>query len=507
MKRSSFKALCAALALVLLLPGCASDLPEEEETTILPESSAVEEVEEVSYLPEVFSLPYAPSRTLDPVTCAEGMQQTVGSLLYEGLFRLDQSFEPKPWLCAHYTYDAETLRYIFTIRSGVLFSDGTELTAADVKAALDRARTSERYAQRLSAVTAITARNMELTITLSAPNVGFPSLLDIPIVKKGTENETVPIGTGPYFFSQEESGAYLIASQSWWRGETQPTERIALIEADGHDAMLYRFTSRDVQLITADLTGSEIISITGDVARHDAQTTVLQYVGVNTTRLTDPTLRRTLSQGIDREEITQAYLSGHGIATQFPVSPASSLYPKAMESAYSFESFQTALSQCSLPERTLTMLVNEENSFKVSIAQSIAADYAAAGLCVEVSVLPWEEYLTELAAGRFDLYYGEVRLTADWDQTALVGSLGALNYGGWADEETDRLLAAYAAGTDRSAAMEALCRHLQTQSPILPVCFKSLSVLSQSEVLEGLAPTAAEPFYGLAEIRMNLKER
>ena len=506
MKRSSFKALCAALALVLLLPGCASDLPEEEETTILPESSAAEEVEEVSYLPEVFSLPYAPSKTLDPVTCAEGMQQTVGSLLYEGLFRLDQSFEPQPWLCEHYTYDAEALRYTFTIRSGVLFSDGTELTAADAKATLDRARTSERYAQRLSAVTAITARDMELTITLSVPNAGFPALLDIPLVKKGTESETVPAGTGPYFFSQEESGSYLIASQSWWRSEDQPTERIALIEADGHDAMLYRFTSRDVQLITADLTGSEIISLTGDIARHDAQTTVFQYVGVNTTRLTDPALRRTLSQGIHRENITAAYLSGHGIAAQFPVSPASSLYPETLESPYSFESFQTALRQCELPSRTLTMLVNAENSFKVSVAKSIAALFTAAGLAVEVTVLPWEEYLAELTAGRFDLYYGEVRLTADWDLTALVGSLGSLNYGGWANEETDRLLSSFTAATDRAAAMEALCRHLQTQSPILPVCFKSLSVLSQSEVLEGLAPTSTEPFYDLTEIRINLKE-
>ena len=503
MKRT--KLFCAALALCLLLPGCASDLPEEEETAILPDESTVEQVEEVSYLPEVFSLPYAPAQTLDPVSCPEGMQQTVSSLLYEGLFRLDESFQPQLWLCESYTYDAEKLRYTFTIRSGVLFSDGTELTAADAKATLDRAKTSERYAARLSAVASVTARDHELTITLSSPNTSFPALLDIPIVKKGTQDAAVPTGTGPYFFSQEESGAYLIASQSWWRHEDQPTERIALIEADGHDAMLYRFTSRDVQLITADLTGNRSVSITGDVDRHDAGTTILQYVGVNTTRLTDPTLRRALAQGIDRETITQAYLSGHGVAAQFPLSPASSLYPSHLEEAYSFESFQTALAQCQLPSRTLTMLVNEENSFKTAIAQSIAESYTAAGLAVEVKVLPWEEYLAALAAGNFDLYYGEVRLTADWDLTALLGSLGTANYGGWANEETDRLLAAFAASGLPAADMEALCTHLKNQAPILPVCFKSLSILSQSEVLGGLAPTAAEPFYDLSGIRMNLK--
>ena len=504
MKR--LNALLAALALLLLLPGCAeADLPEEEDTAILPAESAMEEVEEVSYLPEVFSLPYDPSRTLDPVTCAEGMQQAAGSLLYEGLFRLGADFEPEAALCESYTYDPETFRYTFTLRSGVLFSDGTALTAADVKATLDRARSSERYSARLAAVTAVTARDNEVTLTLSAPNTSFPSLLDIPIVKKGTEGDLVPVGTGPYFFSQEESGAYLIASQSWWREEAQPTERIALIEADGHDAMLYRFTSRDVQLITADLTGSRTISVTGDVDRHDAGTTVFQYVGVNTEHLSDPALRRALSLGINRENIVQAYLSGHGTAAQFPLSPASPLYPGELENAYSLEAFREALGQCALPERTLTMLVNQENPFKVSIAQSIADAYTAAGLPTEVSVLPWEDYLAQLTAGRFDLYYGEVRLTADWDLTALLSSAGAINYGGWADPQTDHLLSAYAASTDRDGDMERLCARVKMQSPILPVCFKSLSVLSQSEVLEGLTPTATEPFYGLSDVHVNLK--
>lgn len=41
---------------------------------------------------------------------------------------------------------------------------------------------------------------------------------------------------------------------------------------------------------------------------------------------------------------------------------------------------------------------------------------------VEVNALPWEEYNAALAAGNFDLYYGEVRLTADWNLTSLLGS-------------------------------------------------------------------------------------
>ena len=504
--KPSLKALCAALTLILLLPGCASeDLPEEEDTTLLPAESVLEEDEDRSPLPELLSLPYDPALALDPVTCPEGMQQTIGSLLYEGLFRLDEHFQPQPWLCETFTYDAETFRYTFTLRSGITFSDGVPLTGADVKATLDRARTSPRYSQRLSAVTSVLASENTITVTLSRPNAAFPALMDIPIVKQGTENTAAPIGTGPYFFSLEENGAHLIASQSWWRGESQPTDRIALVEADGHDAMLYRFTSRDVQLIAADFTGSQSVSVTGDMELHDAATTIMQYVGINTAHLSESALRQALWLGIDRKNITNAYLSGHAAAAQFPVSPASSLYPREMESSFSINALKDALTQCAqLPQQPLTLLVNEENSFRVSVAQSIAATYTAAGLAVEVQVLPWEDYLTALERGEFDLYYGEVRLTADWDLHALLSSAGSLNYGRWSNEETDRLLELYAHAGE-SSAMAELCAHLKEAAPILPVCFKAVSILTQPDIFYGLSPTAAEPFYDLSNIHVQLK--
>lgn len=86
--------------------------------------------EEHSGLPAVFVLPYLEGQPLNPLTCPDGVQQTVASLLYEGLFRLDQTFTPQSLLCASYTYDPETLTYKLTLRDGVVFSDGSPLTAA-----------------------------------------------------------------------------------------------------------------------------------------------------------------------------------------------------------------------------------------------------------------------------------------------------------------------------------------------------------------------------------------
>ena len=504
MKHSLAKALCLFLLPVMIFSGCGQEeLPEEE---LFPLETDVQEFPDRTILPELFSLPYAPELTLDPITCADGMQQLVSSLVCEGLFRLGPDFEPIPWLCEAYTYDAETFTYVMTLRN-VRFSDGTPLTGTDVKTALNRARTSERYASRLAQIASVSADEGSVTVTLTSSNTAFPTLLDFPIPKAGTES--FPVGTGPYLLSLENSTAWLIANQSWWQESEQPANRIALVEAGDQDTMLYRFTSHDVQVITADLTGITPISATGSIAYQDADTTILQFLGCNVNRepLNDAAFRRLLFQGIDRSYLVSAFLSGHGIPAQFPVSPRSPLYPADLEQPYSPAEFTAALGESGLSAgRTLTLLVNEENSFKVSAAQQVAETFSGYGIPMIVRTLPWAEYTAALAAGEFDLYYGEIKLTADWDLSHILGTDAALNYGGWADPLFDQYLSAYRSAANRSAAMERICSYLRNQAPIMPICFKSTSVLLQTDVLEGLSPTMNEPFYNLADCTIHLAE-
>ena len=73
------------------LTGCWQEPPAEAESlTPIQSAGEIPEEEPRTFLPEVFSLPYAPDQSLDPITCPDGMQQTVCSLLYEGLFRLNE---------------------------------------------------------------------------------------------------------------------------------------------------------------------------------------------------------------------------------------------------------------------------------------------------------------------------------------------------------------------------------------------------------------------------------
>ena len=461
-----------------------------------------------------FSLPILQGQTLDPITCPDGVQQTLGTLLYEGLYELDRSFAPQPALAAACTVSGAVCT--ITLRSGVTFTDGSVLTARDVVQTLRRAQTSARYAARLSQVKSITASGTETVIlTLTQENQRIASLLDIPIVKAGTETDAVPIGTGPYRYAAGEGGsASLQRNTSWWKGETPPLTEIPLHTYKDSDTIAYAFYAREIQLLTCDLTATTPSNVSGSGTYTDADTTTLQYVGINTSNalLSQAPVRRALSLGIDRAGLTQSYLMGHAAPAQFPLSPASALYPQALEVAYSPDTFSAAMAQAGLTTgaatHTLTLIVNEENSYKVSVASRIATQLSQYDLKVTVKTMPWSQYIQALQAGNFDLYYGECRLTAGWDLSQLLAPGGALNYGRYADPVFTALLDRWRtcpAGEELSV-MEELCRTFAEQSPILPVCFKCTSVLMTPGAVEEITPTAANPFYGFSQWKLNLRK-
>ena len=180
----------ALLLLLLVLTGCETsgnaeltdpgwEAYQQQEQQSQEETTQPEET--VDY-PAAFSLAYHRDHTLDPITCGEGVQQDVAALLFEPLFQLNGSFEPEPELCTGYAWDETGLVCTLTVRQGVLFSDGTTLTASDVAATLRRAAASERYGYRLRQVASITYSNAagEVVLTLSSPNQGLIALLDRP---------------------------------------------------------------------------------------------------------------------------------------------------------------------------------------------------------------------------------------------------------------------------------------------------------------------------------------
>ena len=118
---------------------------------------------------------------------------------------------------------------------------------------------------------------------------------------------------------------------------------------------------------------------------------------------------------MDRAGGVSAFLLGHGQTAQFPLSPSAVVYPKDLEETYSPDSYRSAMETAGYTSGeksvSVTMLVNEENSFKVSMARKLASDLSQYDVKIDVKTLPYEDYLAALKAGDFDLYYGECKLT------------------------------------------------------------------------------------------------
>lgn len=82
----------------------------------------------------VGSGPQLPAKgTLNPAVSTQGGMQQAAGPLFNGLVEIDENAEPVPALATEWEIEDDGATYVFTLRDGVTFHDGTTLTAEDVK--------------------------------------------------------------------------------------------------------------------------------------------------------------------------------------------------------------------------------------------------------------------------------------------------------------------------------------------------------------------------------------
>lgn len=483
-----------AAGLALSLCSC-YELPDAPGPSVSTPEPDVSQEEAQPLLP--LSLAMDTAQSFHPILTRSQVNQTLAPLVYEGLFQLDTAFTPQKMLCDTYTVSEDGLVWTFALRRDATFSDGTPLTCAPVVHSLELARTdTSPYSGRFSCISSVSVDSEhQLVITLSQPNTGLPALLDIPIVLGEGER---PLGTGPYALTEHADGSLSLSPRSNGLGPiplagvTQTRQLTSALEQD------------KLSLVVTDPSGTNSPGFSGTYSTVDYDTTALIYLGFNTARgpFHSAANRTAAAAAVDRSALVSTAWSGHARAAALPFHPASPLYDEALSRQLpSPDTAMELVEQAGLTGRRLTLLVNSENSYKVTAAQLLSQQLEQTGLSVTVSALPWAEYLSALANGQFDLYLGEVTLTADFDLTALVSSGGGLNYSRWRSGECDRLLEEFlsAPEAERPQAASKLCAYLTQQCPITPLCFKRSSVLTRWESASQLTPTRANVFFGLFE--------
>ena len=485
-------ALLLAVCLGLSLLGC-----EQEEPQPSPSGSPSPPPTRTAETAR-FSLGYDPSASLHPITGDSQVNQELTGLVYQGLYELDNSFTPQPALAASGAPGGDGYSWTFTITPGVLFSDGTPLTAQHAAASLNAARTSALYAGRLAAITGVAAADdATLVVSLSAPNGALPALLDVPIVLE-QEDGSAPLGTGCYRYELVGERLYLQVNPSHPGTAALPYATIPLTPVTGANQRIAAFDSGEITAVTTEFSDPYALGYSSSYETCDYPTTALLYVGFNAASgpCRSGLVRQAFSRAFDRESLVQVRLSGHGDAACLPISPVHTGYDQEAAGGLSYDPDGAAalLAQagCEKNEEdgllyqgreplAVTLLVNSDNEVRQGLAEVLAGA------------------LGELGVGQFDLYLGEVRLTGDFDPSSLL--TGPLNYGVAASEELTQALAAWrgAQGEARAQAGKALWAAFAQDAPIAPLCFKRGSLLVRWGMVSDLQPTRANPFYRMEE--------
>jgi peptide/nickel transport system substrate-binding protein len=148
-----------------------------------------------------------------------------GHIMYnvnEGLFALNSKFEPKPMLVDKWTISNDRLTYTFTLRKGVKFHNGKDLTSEDVKTSLERwGRIAANGRAMFANVVSLTASDpLTVVLRLGEPNglvlmylgnagqsaVIFPKEV---VDEVGTGQLRRFISTGPYKFVEHQPDRHI----------------------------------------------------------------------------------------------------------------------------------------------------------------------------------------------------------------------------------------------------------------------------------------------------------
>lgn len=347
-------------------------------------------------------------------------------------FAIDKVFEPlvafdadgaiEPWLASEYSISDDGLTYTFTLRDGVKFSDGTDLTPADVVFSLNRHLQVEGPLPLTAPITDISAGDDEHSVVITLSSAYTPFLSELSGFSNGifpadfggrTEKEffEAPIGTGPFVVDTWDPAGDLTftANTHYWQ-EGKPYI----------DKLIYKVVPDDTQLLQQ-LQAGQIDAIdevpasnVADLEANDAVTVVTQgaweieqvFFNTQDEHFADSNVRRAIAHALDRDGITKATTFG-------TAEVANSLIPPTIEYSANDEGYaldhdltaaKAALAESAYPNGfEATLLIASGNSQRAQEAQIIQSALAEIGIKITIESIDIAAFRERFFAYDFDL--------------------------------------------------------------------------------------------------------
>ena len=416
--------------------------------------------------------------TLDPARISDIYGLSVSQQIFDGLVEFDHTLTIVPALAQYWTASRDGLTWTFTLRRGVKFHHGREVSADDVVYSLTRlldARSKSAAADlfvnvhgarafregRATTVTGIMALDAStVRIVLDEAQAPLVSMLAIGYAKivprnrvaeQGETFGTAPVGTGPFRFERWERGKEIVltANPDYFRGAPRlgrivyrifPGEPIAAMFEEfrrGHleDSPV---PMQDYPKVLATTRGTHVKRTMFSV----------RFLGLNTRvkALADARVRQALIYAIDRQAIIDEVTKGRFVLARGILPPGTLGYnPQLAGYSYDPARARELLAAAGYPQGRGLPPLTIWAGVKLEREHQLVTQYlGAVGVRAEFKyVTEWPQFNRMLANG--DLPIFQYAWQADGPDPdlflfKLFHSKSPRNYTGYANAEVDALL-------------------------------------------------------------------
>jgi len=506
--------ICAVILLCVLCGGC-------RQNTDLG-SSLSEDQNGAATSVDTLALAYNKEDTLNPFAAKTEQNLQLATLLYETPVTIDETLMPQAALLSVQVTDPTHITA--SIRKGATFSDGTAVTAEDIRFSFEKAKESANFSAMLAVFSAVTIKGNTLTFALSAADTYAVANLIFPIIKRSTfttDAGKAPVGSGPYIYNADT--ASLSANPHY--GKPLSYKTVTLKHFVRETAVLQALENGSIHYMYSDLSGEIPRTMAASAA---VPLTRLVYLGVNGGRplTADPAFRRAVSATLNRTALAANSYTGRANAATSPFHPSWKVTemmsvasasdntalakqlleqvlknPTTTAATQTTASTTTATTATTVPTtvppaglRPLTLVYVAGNTCRESAVKTIVSSLTNCGLTVTPTPLSYTDYVARLQSGDFDLYLGEIQLLPSMSLTAFFRAGGTASYGIYAAKTA----AAYTAMRDGSGTPQAFITAFGEEMPFIPLCWRQ-GMAAYSKAFSSVTPSTFDPYDGISE--------
>jgi peptide/nickel transport system substrate-binding protein len=396
-------------------------------------------------------------RTLDPALAVQGDEYMLTQHIYDNLTRIDEKFQAQPQLATRWSSDEQARIWTFTLRQGVKFHHGRELTAQDVVFSVERildpktaspGRTAMGPIEKVEAVDRYTVR-----FRLSIPYADLPLGLGTtfgrilpadrePLIK------TDPSGTGPFRLAEFRPGerTRLTRFKDYWDQPRPYLDELWQVNIPQPASQVASLTGGDVQLMwEVPVAYIPTLERSPGVSLVEVKSPGFQPVTMlsNQKPFDDNRVRLAMKYLVDRAAIIRAVWQGHAVVgNDHPVPQISPFWAPTPQRSQDIARAKTLLAEAGYPGGfNVELWTSAERTGMQELAVAVQQMVAPAGIKAEVKTVPWSVFNANVWKKKaFYINNWGGRATIDETLYPFFRTGGSWNEGNFSISQLDKLL-------------------------------------------------------------------